>query len=480
MHRLWLEGFDIYPASVQEQEGYRVCMAKGHRGDVLLVTGDNPGFEGETHQVGDQPVVVAPLSTANGKCLRKVFSFTAPRQGLAGGASLGVGDRLGIAAPGHLRLFRRWPRLFPVLAQQSIRELKLTGRSYEDVLNAASFAVFKEGFTEGFGADGDHLKTTEEIIYALNCGFSMITLDCSEYIRNDVLAIGLERLRRESTVDLKTGRRYINQCFDLGEGQTLAFDEKAFLHSSLIYNKAIDFMVVIYHEFIKGKAVDFEISIDETATPTSPLQHFYVANELKQRGVVYQSLAPRFCGEFQKGIDYIGDLKQFEKELEVHAIIARHFGYKISVHSGSDKFSVFPAIARQTQGVFHVKTAGTNWLEAMRLVSMKDPALYRRIHEFALHAYQEASKYYRVKGRPQDIPALSNMEDEELPGLMDRNDARQVLHITYGMILTARHQDGHPLFKDALDRLWEEHAQEYAALLDQHIGRHVELLLDPS
>ena len=115
-----------------------------------------------------------------------LFPFTAPASHSGTRPfTLGLGDRLGLASPGHIRAVRG-RNVFPVLAQQSIRELKLTGRTYEEVLAAAAFAVFQEDWRGGYGADGDHLKTAEEIRYALNCGFTMITLDCSEQIDQDV------------------------------------------------------------------------------------------------------------------------------------------------------------------------------------------------------------------------------------------------------------------------------------------------------
>src|SRR5699024_4847684 len=138
------------------------------------------------------------------------------------------------------------------------------------------------------------------------------------------------------------------------------------------------------------------ISIDETETVTSPLAHFFVANELKAKDIEVVSLAPRFYGEFQKAIDYIGEIDRFEKEFEKHEKIANHFGYKLSIHSGSDKFSVYPIIAKYTQGVFHVKTAGTNWLEALRVLAVKTPEFYRRIHQFVLNNYDKAMAYYHI------------------------------------------------------------------------------------
>jgi hypothetical protein len=187
-------------------------------------------------------------------------------------------------------------------------------------------------------------------------------------------------------------------------------------------------------------------------------------------------MAPRFCGEFQKGIDYIGDLSQFDKEIKIHAVIARHFGYKLSIHSGSDKFSVFPSIGRETRGIFHVKTAGTNWLEAMRAAAVIDPGLYREVHAYALSAFDEARKYYHVTTDLGKIPALDTLADEELPGLFSNNDARQLIHITYGLILNKKNPDGSFSFKDRLYKLWSDHEDVYAEALVKHIGKHLDLL----
>jgi hypothetical protein len=176
-------------------------------------------------------------------------------------------------------------------------------------------------------------------------------------------------------------------------GATLAYTSQALKKDVLIYDAAINFMVAIFRKYIAplDRAVDFEISIDETATPTSPEAHYLVANELRDRGATIFSMAPRFCGEFQKGIDYIGDIAQFERELASHAAIAVHFEYKLSIHSGSDKFSVFPLIGQYTNGLFHIKTAGTNWLEAVRVVAKVNPSLYRRMHQYALEHFAEAT-----------------------------------------------------------------------------------------
>ncbi|MHC1786039.1 MAG: tagaturonate epimerase family protein [Christensenellales bacterium] len=471
-------GFLPYPDSINHLEGGSIFMTATPAGDRLVAVGRNPGFEGSGELRDGQPCLIAPLSHRNAQLLRELLPSTAPRPGLAGCCSMGVGDRLGVATAGHLAVFKRYPQVFPVLAQQSIRELNLTGRSYEEVLDCVSFAVFKAGFRGGFGADGDHLKKPEEVTYALGCGYSMITLDSSEHIRGDVNAMSPEEVSSAYRADPALEARYLERDFPLTPGVSLRFSPDAFRRAVLIYGRAIAFIADIYQAYITGRPIDFEISIDETMTPTTPLQHYFVASELTRRGVQFVSLAPRFCGEFQKGIDYLGDLKQFESELLVHDAIAKHFGYKLSVHSGSDKFRVFPAVGRLTGGAFHLKTAGTNWLEAVRLVAREDPAFYRRLHAFALGHFQDATRYYHVTTDLQKIPALDSLADGDLPGLMDMNDARQLLHITYGLILSDMQPDGSFTFRDALYALLDRCAGDYAALLERHIGRHLALLLN--
>ena len=184
-------------------------------------------------------------------------------------------------------------------------------------------------------------------------------------------------------------------------------------------------------------------------------------------------MAPRFCGEFQKGIDYIGDISQFEKEFTLHAAIADHFGYRLSIHSGSDKFSVFPIIEKETNGRVHVKTAGTNWLEALRLVAKKSPELLQEMYTYALENFDEARKLYHVTTDLSLLPTPGNLSPEELEKLLVENDTRQVLHITYGILLNAKNSDGSFLFKDRFFDLLDREEDAYADILKSHFHNHL-------
>ncbi|QNK59338.1 tagaturonate epimerase family protein [Paenibacillus sp. PAMC21692] len=474
--------YTVYPKSIAKAGGTTVAIVKTAEGKKLFAVGDDDLYDalvGEPAQGGEGKLCA--LSHANRLTINNFFPYTAPRAFGTKVATMGLGDRLGIASPGHIETIRG-KDIRPVLAQQSIRELALTGRTYEDVLDAAAYAVLQEGYTDGYGADGDHLKKIEDIEYALRLGFTMLTLDCSEKIDNSIAGASDEELAAKyealpASLREQYESRYLGEAAAVPDA-TLAFTKELLVKDVLIYHEAINFMEEIYNRYIAtlDREVDFEISIDETETPTSPEAHFLVANELRHRGVSIFSMAPRFCGEFQKGIDYIGDIAQFERELASHAAIAVHFGYKLSIHSGSDKFSVFPLIGQYTKGLFHLKTAGTNWLEAVRVVASENPSLYRRMHQYALDHFEEATAYYHVTTDLSAIAPLESVTDEQLPDYMNENNARQLLHITYGLLLQAKNEDGSLTFADEFFQTLYDREDVFVEGLKRHIGKHLELL----
>ncbi len=435
----------------------------------------------EYGKIQEVPYKVAELCHENAVVLRRHFPFMNPVAFGRQSFSLGLGDRLGLASPGHLRCLKG-TGLRPVLAQQSIRELNLTQRTYEDVLDAASWAVLQEGYHEGFGADGDHLKKPEEVKMALELNFSMITLDCSEKIDNtvdslDKQAVAARYAGMEPVLRQKIESEYLGRTFRVGN-QSITFGTEALQRTILTYGATLAFIREIHETFIACRAseIDFELSIDETATPTTAEAHYFMAAEMLKAGIELTSLAPRFCGEFQKAIDYIGDLDQFEAEFAVHAAIADHFGYRLSIHSGSDKFKVFPIVGQHTRGRVHVKTAGTNYLEALRLICRVEPGFFREICAHAKMRFPDATKFYHVTTDLAKIPDADRLPNSDLERMLNEEDARQLLHITFGFILTDKNDKGKFLFRDRLYQIWNEHEDDYADILIHHIGRHVELL----
>jgi hypothetical protein len=176
---------------------------------------------------------------------------------------------------------------------------------------------------------------------------------------------------------------------------------------------------------------DFEMSVDETDAPTTPLEHFFIASELTRAGVKFTSLAPRFIGRFEKGVDYIGDLDKLDTELDKHAAVTDHFGtYKLSLHSGSDKLSVYPLLAKHWGERLHVKTAGTSYLEALRVMAKYEPDLFLKIYALGCERYETDRQTYHVSAELSKLP-----ETDDLPALLDDFHAREVLHVSFGSAL---------------------------------------------
>lgn len=473
-------GVTLYPASVTNLGECSIALIRLEGRRHLVACGSGPIYT-EFDGTVQGAVKLCPTTHANRLVLNRYLPYTIPTANTAKKPSIGLGDRLGEATGGHIKALSG-SGVYPIFAQQSIRELNFTARSFNDVIDSAAWAVFAHGWTAAWGADGDHLKKEIEVSNALRDGATMITLDSSEKIDNTIQQLDAAALmERYEALDEETRtsyeERYRDKEYPVGE-YTITLDEESVARDVLIYDKALAFMEEIWQRQIQrsDRPIDFEISIDETATPTDPKSHLFIALELKRRRVCVSTLAPRFIGEFQKGIDYKGDLDRFEAELKLHNAIARTFGYRLSVHSGSDKFSIFPILARVIEGSFHVKTAGTNWLEALLLVAQKDPALYRRMHEHALKRFVDATAFYHVTTDLGAIRRLDEVSDEQLVSYLADDNARQLLHITYGYLLLDEDERGEKLFSDELFALLSKEEDSYEALLAAHIGRHLELL----
>ena len=484
-----------YVDSLTAYQDWALALVRAGLDKHLLVLAEDEalleGFNGKSCDVSlpDKPtrVLLCPLTPDNAHTLRERVPFLAPV--VPGpGLSFGMGDRLGIATPGHVRALRGQP-VQPVLAQQSFREMWRTLRSPREVLDDATWGVLQAGYQDGYGADADHLKTVDDVVSTLEAGFTMYTIDPGELIddtapRSELgdLAARIAALpwsALECTAD-DCRRRYADRTAVArgrrGEFQ-LKLNSRDVLRAAVKYGRAIAHTAMLYRQLISRcprERFAFEVAVDETDTPTTAAEHFYVASELRRLGVRWESLAPCFVGTFRKGVDYLGDLRQFRAEFARHVLIAEHFGgYKLSLHSGSDKFSIYPTIAELTGDAIHIKTSGTSYLEALRVVAGTTPDLFREIIIFAKRRYTEDAGDYRVGADLAEVPDPAQLRDEQLPDLLSQSDARQLCHVTYGSVLTNQSDDGRPLFRDRLFRVLLEHEEAYHRGLEAHFGRHL-------
>ncbi len=471
---------DIYEASLASAGGVTYFLARRGRDKLVGCIGKGAIKGEKVGSLGGKDVTVGPTDHANAGAVRNALPWTAPQcVGLA--TSVGLGDRLGLATPGHVRAVRG-TGLVPFFPQQSIREMTRTQRTPEQVMDCATWGVLQEGYTEPFGSDGDHIQRLEDLDGIVQNGFTMFTIDPGPHVVNAADGMDAAALaQRYAELDFKTfdtsadGLKglYAGKSFELVDGSSVRFDDSAFARAAVKYGNAICQVVKMHRRLKEICKYPFELeaSVDETESVTTPAEHYFFAAELKRLGVQWVSMAPRLIGRFEKGVDYIGDLDVFAASFAEHVAVMRTVGpYKISIHSGSDKFSIYPLIAELTGGLVHLKTAGTSYLEAVRAVSRIDAALFRQIYTFARGQYETDKASYHVSADMAKVPPVDHLSDEQLPDSLDDFDTRQMLHVTFGSVLTA---DGGEKFRKRLYAALEAQEDVHYEVLAKHIGRHV-------
>ena len=431
------------------------------------------GFAGTAEKTDGEVRLVAETTPENALALRDALPWLKPsRFGLH--TSAGFGDRLGLATPGHVRALKAvGAAINPVFAQQSIREMGRCRRTPRNVLDDATWGAFQAGWTKPVGGDADHLEQIEDIEATAAAGFVFYTLDPKAEVdpgaeHADPLAIrqkveALDWAGLDSDLATFT-ESYVGHRIDL-EHEAIELDEESVLRAMAKYGPSLAHAMAMYRRLMeKGIDCEVEFAVDETDYPTKPAEHVVVVSELQRLGMDFVSFAPRFVGRFEKGVEYIGDINELQRDFEIHAELARALGpYKLSLHSGSDKYSTYPLIAEATKGVVHLKTAGTSWAEALRVIANNDPDLMREVLALALDSFEANRKSYHLSCDPTRIP--SNPTDDEVAELMDRVDSRQVLHVGYGAILEE--------FGPRMYQVWNDNEEEHYRIIADHFVKHL-------
>jgi hypothetical protein len=381
--------------------------------------------------------------------------------------TLGIGDRFGREGVAQLAALQKGAKagVIPVW-NKSNREHTLIGSTPADTKKAAEDAVKAAGWAAPYHLDADHigLKTVDRFL--AHCDF--YTIDVADFIglpaeTDDAAAV------RASLRPL-LGRRFPELGWDrpLGEGDLASFLDR--------YALAIREAGKIYRHIECARGKDnfiAEVSTDEAETPQSPMDLFLILGALAGEGVRVQTIAPKFTGRFNKGVDYVGDVGQFAREFEQDLVAIRvavaEFGLpevlKISVHSGSDKFSLYGPIHKllEMHGAgLHLKTAGTNWLEEVIGLSLAGGAcldVAKEIYAKAFGRMDELSQPYAtvIDIRRDQLPApgvVAAWDGETLAAALahEQSDVRfnpslrQLVHVSFKVAAEMG-----PVYLDAID-----------------------------
>ncbi len=285
--------------------------------------------------------------------------------------SMGIGDRFAHQGKAQLAAFVKAKQLGVEITpvwNKSNREHLIVHSEPASVRTEADNAVKALNWKDAYFVDADHigLKTVNRFIASSD----FFTIDVADFIgkpasANDVKAFVSQYTRLAGKLAIPG----IASPLDVTTDRITAIANK------YLYAVQEAKEVYLHIESAKGKG-NFvpEISMDETDQPQTPIDLLFILAAIASQKIPVQTIAPKFTGRFNKGVDYVADVNQFEKEfnddLAVIAFAIKEFGLpadlKLSVHSGSDKFSIYPAIRhaiKKTGAGLHIKTAGTNWLE---------------------------------------------------------------------------------------------------------------------
>ncbi|MHC4994459.1 MAG: tagaturonate epimerase family protein [Planctomycetota bacterium] len=407
--------------------------------------------------------------------------------------SFGFGDRIGLATPGHAEAMRRAGEgIAPMYPQQSIREMGRTNRQPVNVMNDAQFGMLLAGWDAPTGADADHLKTPQDVDRMVEVGFPFFTIDPSDHVDEKADTYDETTLRDKYGVvqdQIDWFDKYNGKTVELETGTTITINEEACMRCAVKYGIALNKGIELA-DYIKqaneaaGNDYEIELSVDETDQPTTLAEHYIIADQCIGRGMKLVSLAPRFIGELEKGVDYKGEVAALEASLRDHNAIADLLGpYKLSLHSGSDKLSMYEPFARATAGRWHVKTAGTSYLEALRVVAIHDEQLFRTIVDFGRERYDTDKATYHVSATVAGEPPTGEISDPKdlervylelwedvAEGKGFTHGGRQILHCTFGSTLTD------PELGPAVRSVLESHPDTYTDVLAVHFAKHLEAL----
>jgi len=369
--------------------------------------------------------------------------------------SFGTGDRFAQQGKAQLKaLILADKSGIPVIPvwNKSNREHQIIHSRPQETRMEADQAVKELAWKKDYFVDADHINMGNVDSFIDFCNF--FTIDVADYI-------GKKADQSEIDQFVNDNRKYIGSLRIPGIGEPFEIKRERLITIGSKFLFAVREASKIYSHIASKKGEGnfvTEISMDEVDEAQSPVEMFFILSMIGKAGIPAQTIAPKFTGRFNKGVDYVGDLSQFEKEFEqdllVISLAIKEFGLpdnlKLSVHSGSDKFSIYPIMGkliRKHDKGLHVKTAGTTWLEeviGLAVAGGEAIELAKSIYAKAYGRKEELCGPYStvididpsMLPDPQEVNKWSSQKYADtlrhIPGHPDYNPSfRQLIHVGY-------------------------------------------------
>ncbi len=403
--------------------------------------------------------------------------------------SFGLGDRFAHQAKAQLKAIilakEAGLHITPVW-NKSYREHRIIGSSPEETRQKADEAVQALGWQGDYFVDADHigLKTVDFFLGSSD----FFTLDVADFIGQKADAGVIHSF-------VRANEKFIGELPIPGLQEPLQIKHETIEQVAADYLLAIREAGKIYRHILQNKGerpFAVEVSFDETEQPQSPVEILFILSALSAEEIPVQTIAPKFTGRFNKGIDYVGDLdrfrNEFEQDLAVIRFAVRTFNLpdnlKLSVHSGSDKFSLYPIIRKALQKFdagLHLKTAGTTWLEELIGLAEAGGAgleIAKEIYYASLKRFDELCAPYATvididRSELPDPQEVKNWDGQKFAETLRHDEAnpkynphfRQLLHVGYKVAAEMGHR-----FTDALQRFEPVIGEQVTQnIFDRHI-----------
>ena len=406
--------------------------------------------------------------------------------------SFGIGDRFSHEGKAQLAALieagKKYSMDFVPVWNKSNREHQIIGTSPMDTRREADEAVKALGYDRPYFVDADHINMNNVDKFMEASDF--FTIDVADYI-------GKAADKDSTKAFVDSNRKYVGSLLIPGIETPFTVDVPLLETMAGKYLFAVQEAGRIYRHIASKKGADnfvTEVSMDEVDSPQTPIEIFFILSALAREGIPAQTIAPKFTGRFNKGVEYVGDTAQFEKEFREDLLVIDYAvkkfnlpdGLKLSIHSGSDKFSIYPIMGRLIRKYdtgIHIKTAGTTWLEeniGLALAGGEALELAKQIAVQALDRMEELCIPYAtvIDINRSNLPTAAQINswsstDYARALRHDRSDRqynpdfRQLVHVSY-KIAAEMAERFYPALERSADVIGAEVKEN---ILERHIAR---------